>query len=138
MAESERQIDQPNWDYTRVGNFGAVSLKELKSSNEISQIKLITLDSLNLPRVDFIKMDVEGMEVAALLGAEKTIQKFRPLLFVENDRAEQSEALLALLEKWSYKVETHHTSLFNPYNFKGQPVNIYGNAGSVNILASPL
>jgi hypothetical protein len=41
-----------------------------------------TLDSFvkekNLPRVDFIKADIEGAECAMLLGAAETIRKFRP------------------------------------------------------------
>lgn len=137
LADSERLVNAPTWDYSRVGNFGAVNFKMDHPSNENVQVRLIALDSLNLAQVDFIKMDIEGMEVSALTGAEKTIQKFRPVLFIENDRPEQAEALLKLLAKWNYRVETHHTSLFNPQNFKNQVVNIYANTGSVNILAIP-
>lgn len=34
--------------------------------------------SLALPRLDFVKMDVEGAEVHALRGAEASIRRFRP------------------------------------------------------------
>lgn len=33
-----------------------------------------------LETVDFIKLDIEGFELAALLGAIQTIQKFKPRL----------------------------------------------------------
>lgn len=36
----------------------------------------------NIERVDFIKMDIEGSEPAALRGAEKTIRRFRPTLAI--------------------------------------------------------
>lgn len=36
----------------------------------------------NLIRVDFIKMDIEGAETNALLGAEQTIRRFRPRLAI--------------------------------------------------------
>jgi FkbM family methyltransferase len=36
----------------------------------------------NLSRVDFIKMDIEGAEANALLGAEQTIRRFRPRLAI--------------------------------------------------------
>jgi FkbM family methyltransferase len=36
----------------------------------------------NLSRVDFIKMDIEGAETNALLGAEQTIRRYRPRLAI--------------------------------------------------------
>lgn len=46
--------------------------------------KIISLDSYvrekNLPRVDFIKMDVEGAELDILKGAATTIARFKPIL----------------------------------------------------------
>lgn len=44
---------------------------------------LVSVDSLELDRVDFIKIDVEGMEVDALKGALNTIEKYKPILTVE-------------------------------------------------------
>ena|GEM_PF-1271589 len=138
LAQKAATIPAMTPDYKRVGNFGALTLKNIvPSDSDRAMIQLIALDSLNLSRVDFIKMDIEGMELEALLGAEKTIQRHRPKLFIENDRPEQSQELLALLSKWNYEVETYSTPLFNPGNFKKQSVNIFGQAGSTNILALP-
>jgi FkbM family methyltransferase len=51
-------------------------------------VEIRTLDSLlesyRLPRVDFIKIDVEGRELDVLKGAEKTIAKFSPFVLFEN------------------------------------------------------
>jgi FkbM family methyltransferase len=41
-----------------------------------------TLAKLGLPRVDFIKMDIEGAELDALRGAEGSIRKHRPKLAI--------------------------------------------------------
>lgn len=43
----------------------------------------VTLDSLNLPRVDFIKWDIEGFEFRAMLGAMETIKRCKPKMMVE-------------------------------------------------------
>jgi FkbM family methyltransferase len=50
------------------------------------QVPLTTIDKLvaelGLPRVDFIKMDVEGAEINALAGARETIGKWKPRLAI--------------------------------------------------------
>ena len=42
-----------------------------------------TLDSFRLPLIDFIKIDVEGYELAVLEGARQTLLHCRPLIMVE-------------------------------------------------------
>lgn len=56
-----------------------------KNGNEmtIQNVELRTLDSLNLQKVDFIKIDVEGYEYFVLQGGVNTIKKFRPQIIME-------------------------------------------------------
>jgi len=47
-------------------------------------VQVIPLDGyLNLSRLDFLKLDIEGAEVAALEGAAETIKRFAPKMLVE-------------------------------------------------------
>lgn len=46
-------------------------------------IHIITLDSLELPIVDYMKIDCEGFEFRVLQGSEQTIQRCRPIIVVE-------------------------------------------------------
>ena len=50
------------------------------------RVGTVTLDDYvrqnNLPRVDFIKMDIEGAELPALHGARETIRRFKPRLAI--------------------------------------------------------
>jgi len=41
-----------------------------------------TIDDLDLPRVDFIKMDIEGSELAALKGGEQSLRRWKPKLAI--------------------------------------------------------
>ena len=47
-------------------------------------VNIITLDSLNIPQCDLIKMDIQGYEYHALLGAKKLLDKFKPVILLEN------------------------------------------------------
>jgi FkbM family methyltransferase len=44
------------------------------------------LDSLELPKIDYIKIDCEGYENTILRGAQKTIMRDRPVMVVEHKR----------------------------------------------------
>lgn len=49
------------------------------------QVPVRTLDELTaaLPRVDYVKMDIEGGEIDCLKGGQATLDRFRPLVSVE-------------------------------------------------------
>jgi len=63
-----------------------------------------------LSRVDMVKMDIEGAELAAIQGAEQTLGKFRPLLLLEvSDRSLQhqnasSGKLLDFVMSFGYRI----------------------------------
>jgi hypothetical protein len=61
---------------------------------------------LNLERLDFIKIDVEGFEKKVLCGLEKTLERFRPILLVEYSE----------LTKASFSNSAEFTSIF-PSNY---------------------
>ena len=47
-------------------------------------VPVVTLDSLALGDVGFVKLDVEGSEPMAILGATETLQRCRPVVLVED------------------------------------------------------
>jgi FkbM family methyltransferase len=124
-------------DYFRENNSGGVSMREDGSGNR--RVRSLPLDDLVPPEFDvgLIKIDVEGFEQKVLEGAVKTIARFRPTIYVENDRIEKSKALIEWLWAAGYKMWWHIPFLFNPENFAGNSENIYGNVGSFNMLALP-
>jgi FkbM family methyltransferase len=47
------------------------------------QVDIVRLDDKKLQYCDFIKIDVEGIELQVLTGAEETIKRCRPILYIE-------------------------------------------------------
>ena len=64
-----------------------VSKRDLKGRSV--DVPLTTIDhivsELGLERVDFIKMDIEGAEKQALVGASKTLKRFKPRLSIATE-----------------------------------------------------
>ena len=52
-------------------------------------INIVTLDSLELPGLDFMKIDVEGYELEVLKGAQNTLQKIEYLMIELNGNTEK-------------------------------------------------
>jgi FkbM family methyltransferase len=51
---------------------------------EGGSIERITIDSLKLPSLGFLKLDIEGSEPLALLGARETLARCKPVVLYEN------------------------------------------------------
>ncbi|HLT74349.1 MAG TPA: FkbM family methyltransferase [Ohtaekwangia sp.] len=73
--------------------------------------------SLGVPRVDLMKIDVEGYELQVLRGAERIISEYRPRLFVEvddsnlKDQGDSAELLIEFLRKLGYKISDAETGI---------------------------
>jgi hypothetical protein len=52
------------------------------TKTQSESVTTVTIDQFD-EAVDFLKMDIEGMEHVALQGAKQTIQAHRPICFVE-------------------------------------------------------
>ena len=95
-------------DYTKVNNFGGFEVKppknsdnhSMKFSGRVETVRTVHLDSFN-ESVDFIKMDIEGMEHVAILGAVKILHDHRPCLYIEIIKTDRA-ILLEILKNNNY------------------------------------
>lgn len=117
-----------------VQNFGGL---ELKGRDAGERVAALTIDSLNLPRCDLLKIDVEGMELDVVAGAAKTIAEREPVLYLENNRQEMAADLIRRIAAFGYRMFWHRPPLYNPDNFAGHPENIFGNIISRNMVCLP-
>ena len=97
-----------NSGHNTLGAFGYNTALDHKE-----RVRTVRLDELvqseKRDRVDVIKMDIEGAELAALRGAGDTIERYRPVVLVElSDRALRHQSstsadVLALLTQHGYR-----------------------------------
>lgn len=119
--------------YSKLWNTGGLSVHyELGEA-----IEAVTIDSLKLDRCDLIKLDVEGHERKAIMGAENTIAKFRPVIFVEDDRVEEGVELRKYILSLGYRCYRHRATLANCSIIPLERRENLGTYVSVSILALP-
>ena len=70
-----------------VSNSGMGSVLPERPGQESVAVRVVTIDrlaeDLKLPRVDYIKMDIEGAEREALAGASDVLRRNRPRLMLD-------------------------------------------------------
>ncbi len=132
-AAESGQTFVPVTDHSKPGNFGGIEL----SSEGGERVNVLTIDSLQLPACQFIKIDVEGREQSVIAGAAQTIARFRPALYVENDRRHQSADLIRQIRELGYTCYWHLPPLYHPDNFYRNPTNVFPGIVSIDMLCLP-
>ena len=107
-------INVPIPDYFTPSSFGSLEIRKTNTTEFIGQTidysaekctptRMITIDDLNLKRCDFIKIDIEGMEMDALIGGQKTIDAFKPQMMIEKIKSNEQE-IKHFIEQRNYKI----------------------------------
>jgi FkbM family methyltransferase len=102
--------------------------------------QFLALDSLELTGCDLIKVDVDGKELEVLRSGEMQIERFRPVLYFENDVRDASAELLSyVMEKLGYDLYWHPAPIFDEQNYFGNPANHWApkNIMSLMVLGVP-
>jgi FkbM family methyltransferase len=119
-------MKMPVPNYVTPGSFGSLELKHRENTEFIGQaidysdaqmvnVPTVTLDSLRLPRIDLIKIDVEGMEIDALKGGVNCIGNLRPMLFIETIKSDKN-ALGEWLANLGYRTIESGMNFFAIHN----------------------
>jgi FkbM family methyltransferase len=126
------QAELPAVDYSIAQDFGTVSLNDNTTVDEHRWmadrvVEITSIDAMALPGLDFFKLDVEGYEVPALTGALRTIQKYRPWIWVEyfitgTDPIKQA---LASVPDYDYYIADYQNMLCMPQEYANR-VNVSG------------
>ena len=143
VGKKEEELELNDIDYSKVGNFGGVSFKYESSSftknikNKKYKVKVKNLDQLTeIKKCNFIKMDVELMELEILTGGKNFLKKFRPILWIENHKLYPNKINKFLLEN-DYSAYWVCSTAFNKSNYFINDNNYFGELGTLNTLAIP-
>ncbi len=135
LGESGGELRMPPISYEQPNNFGGIGLDANASGTPVPVARLD--DALKLDRLKLLKADVEGMELQLIRGGAGTIQRLRPLLYVENDREDKSPLLLRTLGQLGYRLYWDFPALFDPQNFAGRGDDVFGRIVSSNVFGVP-
>lgn len=88
------------------GQGGTSSIAQVKGDKR--NVKTITVDEIvmktKLKKLKLIKIDVEGAEVAVLLGAKKTLKEYSPDLLFESNSPEELIKISTALQSLGYYI----------------------------------
>jgi FkbM family methyltransferase len=121
--------DLVNWGHNQPG--------KLPEDEDSETLTAIQIDNLRLDRCDLIKLDVEGMESSAIIGASGTIEKHRPILYVECTSIENGWTIMNVLHPYGYRMWLHRCEAFALDNFNHSTVDLFENAVETNLVCIP-
>lgn len=107
-------------------NFGGASIKD-STTQHTETVGVTTLDAISLPRLDFIKADVEGFELELLAGARQSIERHRPIAYIEINTAAIRNGAVAFFEALNYTCWYYVTPMYSPDNWLGDGEDIFNN-----------
>lgn len=117
VGRKRSKLEIPQFDYNRPLNFGSIEFGDRQrealeqdrqySADHVEHVEMVTLDSFELPRIDILKIDVEGMEADVLEGAAETLRRCRPILYVEHAKSDL-DALTRIIEGFGYDIHPIH------------------------------
>ena len=84
------ELHYPEPDFKKFGSFGSYGIDPTAKGGRT--VRSFTIDSLDIEGpVDFIKVDIQGSDLFALIGARKTIERDQPAIIFEYEERFQDD-----------------------------------------------
>ncbi len=113
LGSEEGFIKVPQPNYNMPASFGSLEIRKNNGTEFIGQdidykdttirTRMVSIDSMHLHRIDLMKIDIEGMEMEALVGARDSIEKLKPQLIIEKIKSNETD-LTNFLIGLGYKI----------------------------------
>src|SRR6056300_223236 len=90
-----------------------------------------------LPRIDFVKIDVEGMELKVLNGMRQTIASYKPQMLIEMQDENVYAKTYDFLNGFGYNIYWLPVRTYTEFNHKNNTEDVFGQQhGVINWIAS--
>lgn len=114
LGEFMGELSIPRLDYFKPASFGSLEIRKHDKTEFIGQrvsyaeeacdtVPMVNLDSLALDRLDFVKLDVEGMELEVLRGGRTLLERHHPVMMIEIIKSDRT-AIEAFIQALGYRV----------------------------------
>ncbi|GGD36865.1 FkbM family methyltransferase [Pseudoxanthomonas indica] len=107
-------------------------------AGDTSRIRSISVDSLALPSLQLLKVNVPGTLSGILQDAEETLRRCRPAIYARLGQPEQAIAEVRALKQAGYRCWSHLPYRYNRDNFNGSDDNQFPGCVSQNVIAVPV
>lgn len=133
VGASAGSIRVPEVDYSSPADFGALCLGGAGGKT----VTMDCVDQLDLTTLRLLRVANPTMQDQVLEGAQETLWRLRPLLYIRVADHALTGALVARARTYGYRCWWHVTRDFNPANFAGEPVNLFLDDTRLNLVGVP-
>ena len=118
-------IQEPNVDTSYIINHGDTSITTIQTGRKV---EMVTIDTLDLPKIKFIKLDVQGHELMVLQGAKNKILHDKPFMIIEMEPHQVSKFGYTIEELITFiiielKYDVYQMVTAYPFDFLCVPKN---------------
>jgi FkbM family methyltransferase len=125
---------QQGFSNGEVVNWGHNQPSRSPEDSDSAAVTAIQIDNLQLDRCDLIKLDIEGMEPNALIGACATIQQHHPILYIECTSVENGWIVMNVLRPHGYQFWLHRCEAFQADNFNHSTIDIFDKGVEISLV----
>jgi len=103
----------------------------------LADLDRVGSDEPDLPRCQFLKVNIELFNERLLPSIATTLRKHRPAFYIVNRGSPVGEEVLRLIDSWRYEIYSHSVPLYSPKNFRGSAQNVFGDLRLKNLICLP-
>lgn len=108
MGLNNQMVGLSRPDRTNIG------MNQVSSDTSKFLVPMISIDSLNLESCDLIQLDVEGLEMDVIRGADKTINRCRPVVIAEKFQADYQQGFMKKYFNYKLVGQSFADSIYIP------------------------